>query len=139
MSTDSPLAWAVARVGDRWTLLIVHALLGGPRRFSQLQDDVPDIAPNILSHRLKHLKREGVVVAHAYCVRPPRFAYQLSAAGRELAGALRLLSQWGAARSEDVDDALHHGTCGTALEACWWCSTCERRVDDREGSELRFV
>ncbi|MGH9280206.1 MAG: winged helix-turn-helix transcriptional regulator, partial [Acidimicrobiales bacterium] len=58
----SPLAEAVARVGDRWALLLVHALLDGPRRFNDLQHDLPGIAPNVLTQRLRHLEREGVVV-----------------------------------------------------------------------------
>ena len=47
----SPLADALARVGDRWTLLVVGALMDGPRRFGDLQSDVPGIAPNILIQR----------------------------------------------------------------------------------------
>src|SRR3954462_7614759 len=90
------LAEALARVGDRWTLLGIEALLDGPRRFGDLQDDVPGIAPNILTQRLRHMEREALVVARAYSERPPRFVYELSSAGAELAGALRLLADWGA-------------------------------------------
>ncbi|MCA1690784.1 MAG: winged helix-turn-helix transcriptional regulator [Actinobacteria bacterium] len=43
----SPLAEAVGRVGDRWALLLVHALLSGPRRFNDLQEDLDGIAPNV--------------------------------------------------------------------------------------------
>ena len=45
----SPLADALARVGDRWTLLVVAALLEGPKRFNELQDELDGIAPNVLS------------------------------------------------------------------------------------------
>ena len=91
----SPLAEALARVGDRWTLLVVEALLPGPRRFNDLLGQVPGIAPNILSERLKRLEREALLVARPYSERPPRAAYELTAEGRDLAGALRLLAQWG--------------------------------------------
>jgi DNA-binding HxlR family transcriptional regulator len=132
----SPLEEAVTRVGDRWTLLLVDALLAGPRRFGDVQEDLNGIAPNILSQRLRHLEREGVVVAHAYSRRPPRFVYQLTASGQELAGALRLLAQWGAGagRSDDAEP-LRHPACGTALEARWWCPTCTRVVEDPEDDE----
>jgi DNA-binding HxlR family transcriptional regulator len=50
-SASSPLAAALERVGDRWSLLLVEALLPGPRRFSELSEAVPGIAPNILSDR----------------------------------------------------------------------------------------
>src|SRR5918992_1043421 len=92
----SALDEALARVGDRWTLLVVDALLDGPRRFNELSAAVTGIAPNILTDRLRHLERESLLVAEAYSERPRRFAYELTVRGRELAGALRLLAEWGA-------------------------------------------
>jgi DNA-binding HxlR family transcriptional regulator len=126
---DSPLAEAVARVGDRWSFLRVDALLDGPRRFGDLQEAVTGVAPNVLSNRLKDLAAEGVIVATPYQERPPRFEYDLTAAGRDLAGALRLLAQWGAARSGEPAPFQHH-RCGTALEHQWFCPTCSTSVDD---------
>ncbi|MFL5955872.1 MAG: winged helix-turn-helix transcriptional regulator, partial [Solirubrobacterales bacterium] len=79
-SDPSPLADALARVGDRWTLLVVGALIEGPRRFGDLQEAVPGIAPNILSARLRQLERQALVVATPYQQRPPRFVYEASAA-----------------------------------------------------------
>ena len=95
----SPLAEAAARVGDRWTLLVIEALLTGPLRFGELRERVRGIAPNILAQRLRHLERETLVVATPYSERPRRFAYELTASGRELRGALRLLADWGAQQS----------------------------------------
>ncbi len=127
----TPLEDAVTRVGDRWTLLLVDALLAGPRRFGDLQEDLNGIAPNVLTQRLRHLEREGVVVATPYSQRPPRSVYQLTASGQELAGALRLLAQWGAGAGRHNDaEPLRHPACGTALETRWWCPTCSRVVDD---------
>ena len=137
-TSDSPLDAALTRVGDRWTLLVVDALLGGPRRFNELIEDVRGIAPNVLSQRLKHLEREAMVTARPYSERPPRAAYELTAAGRELAGALRLLAQWGAGAMEQPD-ALRHTTCGTLLEVRWYCPTCARIVDDPNDDELRYA
>lgn len=129
---DSPLERAVARVGDRWTLLVVSALLDGARRFGELQETVGSIAPNVLSQRLKHLEREGVVVAEAYSTRPPRFVYRLTASGLELTGALRLLAQWGAAG--DDGEGVRHPACGTAMEPRWWCPTCQQAVEGDGGT-----
>jgi DNA-binding HxlR family transcriptional regulator len=134
----SPLADALARVGDRWTLLVVGALMDGPRRFGDLQSDVPGIAPNILIQRLRHLEREALVVARPYSERPPRMVYELSAPGRELAGALRLLADWGA-RNSDAAEPARHGACGTPLEVRWFCPTCERTVDEDEADELEYI
>jgi DNA-binding HxlR family transcriptional regulator len=138
MTDPTPLADALARVGDRWTLLVVGALMEGPRRFGDLQEEVPGIAPNILTQRLRHLEREALVVARPYSDRPPRMVYELSAAGRELAGALRLLADWGA-RNSDVAEPARHGACGTPLEVRWFCPTCERTVDEDEADELEYI
>ena len=124
------LQTALARVGDRWTLLVINALLDGPRRFNELQEDLDGIATNVLSQRLKHLERAGVVLARPYSTRPLRHAYELTAAGRELAGALRLLTHWGADHGEGQGPA--HEACGTALEPRWWCPTCDRVVDEHD-------
>ena len=56
----SPLAAALERVGDRWSLLLVEALLPGPRRFDELSEAVTGIAPNILADRLRRLESERV-------------------------------------------------------------------------------
>ncbi|MGH3423046.1 MAG: winged helix-turn-helix transcriptional regulator [Streptosporangiaceae bacterium] len=138
-STASPLAEALARVGDRWTLLVVEALLGGPRRFNDLLGQLPGIAANILSERLKRLEREGLLVARPYSERPPRSAYQLTAEGRELAGALRLLAYWGTGHA-DPAQAPRHPVCGTPVEARWYCPTCDRLVDDEpDHPDLHYV
>src|SRR6266566_4754499 len=112
---SSPLAEALAKVGDRWTLLVVEPLLAGPSRFNDLLGQVPGIAANILSERLKRLEREGLLVARPYSERPPRSAYELTAEGKDLAGALRLLAQWGA-RHADPAEAPRHPACGTPIE-----------------------
>ncbi len=128
----------MASVGDRWTLLLVHALLDGPLRFTELAEAVPGVAPNILTRRLRHLEHEGLVVATPYSRRPLRVTYDLTATGRELAGALALLSEWGARQGGEAA-ARHHAACGTSLEARWWCPTCDRAVVDGEADELRYA
>lgn len=134
------LASALADVGDRWTLLVVDALLSGPRRFNDLQSDVDGIASNVLAKRLAHLEARALVVASAYSVRPPRFVYELTGAGHELAGALRLLRGWGAAHhGGTAGGAPEHADCGATLELRWWCPTCDRAVEEGEPPALRYV
>jgi DNA-binding HxlR family transcriptional regulator len=138
----SALAAALERIGDRWSPRIVEALLPGPLRYGELQARVGGIAPNILADRLRRLEADRLLTATAYEQRPPRFEYRLTAEGRALAGALRLLADWGA-RQADVspghDRSLRHGTCGTALEARWFCPTCGEVVDADATDETRRV
>jgi DNA-binding HxlR family transcriptional regulator len=138
VATPSALDEALARIGDRWTLLIVEALLGGSRRFNELQRDVPGLAPNILSDRLKRLERDGLILGRPYSERPVRLAYELTGDGLGLAGVLRLLVDWGARRSERAE-SLRHPACGTPLEARWYCPTCARMVAEDEAAELRHL
>jgi DNA-binding HxlR family transcriptional regulator len=136
---SSPLAEALSRVGDRWTLLVVEALLPGPRRFNDLLSQIPGIAANILSDRLKRLERDGLLVARPYSQRPPRAAYQLTAEGTELAGALRLLAHWGSRHTTQADPP-RHPACGTPIEVRWYCPTCDQLVDHEPGHpQVHFV
>lgn len=140
----SPLAAALEHVGDRWSLLVVEALLDGPRRYGDLLSDLAGIAPNILAARLRRLGRQRIVVARPYSRRPPRMEYSLTAEGRDLASALRLLADWGARHGGAVvsearglataagttdggparPEPLRHVACGTPLETRWYCPTC---------------
>jgi DNA-binding HxlR family transcriptional regulator len=117
--------------------LLVDALLDGPRRFGELQAAMTGIATNVLTQRLRSLEATRVVVARPYSVRPPRMAYELTSAGRELAGALRLLAQWGADTQTVPTPA--HAACGTPLEVRWWCPTCDRTVEDPGDGPLIFA
>ena len=130
---------ALDRVGDRWSLLLVDALLAGGRRFGELRDELPGLAPNILTERLRRLEREGIVVATPYSTRPPRMEYSLTGDGRDLASALRLLADWGTRRTGG--EPLRHDRCGTPLEARWFCPTCALAVSDAEigAEETRIV
>src|SRR5688500_13166438 len=138
VATQTPLAAALERVGDRWSLLLIEALLEGPRRFGELSEAVAGIAPNILTERLRRLEGERVVRAVPYSERPPRFTYALTDEGPELAGVLRLLADWGSRGSAHAEP-MRHGLCGTPLEARLWCPTCARSLDEPEADGLRFV
>jgi DNA-binding HxlR family transcriptional regulator len=133
----SPLARALDRVGDRWSLLVVEALLDGPRRFGELAEVVTGIAPNILTDRLRRLERAGILRSTPYQERPTRFAYDLTADGRDLASAVRLLADWGSSGG-DVEP-LRHAACGTPLEARWFCPTCTTMVDAADAPEERYL
>jgi DNA-binding HxlR family transcriptional regulator len=111
---------ALSQLGDRWTLLLVAALLDGPRRFGDLQAAVTGIAPNVLSQRLKSLEADGLVVATPYQHRPLRVSYELTARGRELRRPVQGLAGWA-----DASAGPTHPPCGTGLDLVWWCPTCD--------------
>jgi DNA-binding HxlR family transcriptional regulator len=143
-TSPDPLVEAVNQIGDRWSLLVVEALLSGPRRFGELLDEIDGLAPNILSSRLKQLERDRLVTSEPYSERPRRHVYRLTAAGDELAGVVRLLTQWAASRHAastggPSTGGLAHQTCGTPLEAQWFCPTCGAVVEAEQADDLYWV
>ncbi|MGC2191323.1 MAG: helix-turn-helix domain-containing protein [Candidatus Dormiibacterota bacterium] len=124
-SARAGLAAALDRVGDRWALLLVEALLGGPRRFSDLQRDLPAIASNVLTERLRRLELAGVVESQSYSARPPRVEYGLTPAGRGLAAVIEALDRWG---DQDGGPGPPHHRCGTPMELRFYCPTCDELV-----------
>jgi DNA-binding HxlR family transcriptional regulator len=132
------VARVAARLGDRWSLVIIAALLSGPLRYGEMQERVRDIAPNILSARLRKLEDDGIIVSSPYSDRPPRFEYRLTADGEALGDALRLLVGWslGTQGGEPLD-APRHGICGTPLQVRWWCPVCEQAATPADEESVR--
>jgi DNA-binding HxlR family transcriptional regulator/putative sterol carrier protein len=89
------LAYALDRVGERWTLLIIRELATGPRRFTDLLEGLPGISTNLLSERLKELEQEGLLRRRKL---PPPAAsnvYELTALAQALEPTLLELGKWG--------------------------------------------
>ncbi len=91
-----PIAACLNVVGEKWTFLIVRDLLSGPLRFSELQDRLPGISPNLLSARLRTLQLQGVVERRQYRELPPRVEYSLTPKGQALQPVLAAMMEWGA-------------------------------------------
>jgi DNA-binding HxlR family transcriptional regulator len=132
------LAGALERVGDRWSLLVVDALGAGPRRFADLQEDIPGIATNVLSQRLRRLEADRILLAVPYSRRPLRYAYELTATGRALGGAARLLAQWNSDQGWSEEPTPAHEVCGAPMEVRWFCAACDR-IADVEGDDVVWV
>jgi len=92
---------AVELLGKRWTGAVVHALLGGPMRFSELTHVVPQISDRLLSMRLKELEACGIVVRRVYEGAPVRVEYELTSKGRALEPAISALRAWARAWLQD--------------------------------------
>ncbi|MGK5674552.1 winged helix-turn-helix transcriptional regulator [Micromonospora sp. URMC 106] len=84
----------LARVGDKWTVLIITALASGPLRFTALHEQVVGISQRMLSQTLRALTRDGLVTRTAYAEVPPRVEYALTPLGRSLSEAVDGLVRW---------------------------------------------
>jgi DNA-binding HxlR family transcriptional regulator len=88
------------RIGDKWSLLALAHLTGGPLRFGQLLRAMDGISQRMLTVTLRHLERDGLVSRTVYPVIPPRVDYELTGLGQSLADAVLELCDW-AIRSRD--------------------------------------
>src|ERR1700731_1198409 len=84
----------LARVGDKWTVLVVTALGDGPKRFNELRRAVGSISQRMLTLTLRGLERDGLVTRTVFPTIPPRVDYQLPRLGRTLREPLVAVADW---------------------------------------------
>ena len=90
----SPYAKAVAILQEKWSLLIVNALLDGPAGFNELSRKVCGVCPATLSQRLSLLEEAGVVSKTVHSTMPPRTSYVLTPSGDDLRPVVDAMSAW---------------------------------------------
>ena len=95
----------LARVGDKWTVLVVSLLGGGPMRFSELRRAVDGISQKMLTTTLRLLERDGFCTRKVFPTVPPRVEYELTALGRDLLVPVKALADWAIANRERLDAA----------------------------------
>jgi DNA-binding HxlR family transcriptional regulator len=82
-------------VGSKWTVLIVHDLSEGPRRFTELERSCAGISPRTLAERLRWLESEEIVMRRSYPESPPRVEYELTAKGQALLPIVHEMRRFG--------------------------------------------
>ena len=133
-----PVAHALGLVGERWSLLVVLELMHGPKRYTDLVEQLPGIGTNILAARLRDLERGGIVAKRTL---PPPAAsrvYELTEYGLGLRPAIRELALWGA-RSlgpPTAEDELFPGWLANALDTVLAPLAPPGRFEFRVGDEV---
>jgi len=84
----------LARVGDKWTILLLDALGDRRMRFKELHRAIDGISQRMLTVTLRHLEEDGLITRTVYPTIPPRVEYELSERGRSLKQALAPVGQW---------------------------------------------
>ncbi len=95
----------LARISDKWTLLVVRTLGYGPRRFNALRREVGEISQKMMASTLKELEENGFVSRTVTPVTPPQVEYALTDLGREFLYPVQALAAWVAANSSRIDTA----------------------------------
>ena len=95
----------LARVGDKWSILVVMLLGRGPRRFNDIKRQVDGVSQRMLTLTLRGLERDGLVRRTVTPVIPPRVDYELTPLGRSLLEPVRGLGDWAQANLAAIDAA----------------------------------
>ena len=95
----------LARVGDKWTVLVVELLRDGPLRFNELRRRIDGISQRMLTLTLRGLERDGLVTRTVFPTIPPRVQYELTRMGRTLREPLGAIAQWARTHRAGMDEA----------------------------------
>jgi DNA-binding HxlR family transcriptional regulator len=115
-----PTRLVLARIADKWTVMIVLLLSQKRLRFGELKREIPGISQKMLTQTLRALERDGLVVRTVYAEVPPRVEYSLTGLGKTLVGILTQIRDWSETHIEAVlaaQKAFDHKTSDQAASA----------------------
>ena len=104
-SQDCPTRTVLDIVADKWTSLLIVALVPGTKRFQQLKREIGGITQKMLTQTLRSLERNGLVERRAFATVPPRVEYTLTRLGHTLSEWLEALQDWSVAHVEEIQRA----------------------------------
>ncbi len=95
--TRCPLRELLTRLGDKWSILVIHTLAFAPGmrlRFSQLMKAIPGISQRMLTTTVRNLERDGILKRHIFPEIPPRVEYELTPLGKKLLTPVEAFVTW---------------------------------------------
>jgi len=95
----------LARIGEKWSVLIIIMLAEKARRFSELKRAIGGVSQRMLTLSLRGLERDGLVKRTVFPVVPPRVEYELTQLGRSLVVPVSALGEWARAHLSEIDAA----------------------------------
>ena len=95
----------LARIGDKWTLLVVKLLASGPMRFNEMRRTIGSISQRMLTLTLRGLERDGLVTRTVFPTIPPRVEYELTRLGRTLRVPVIALAEWARKNLPTMEEA----------------------------------
>ena len=107
LSKNCPSNSVLEMVAGKWQVMILYALLGGKRRYSELQHTVEGISQKMLTQTLRELERNGLVKRTSYPVVPPHTEYELTELGASLEDIIFHLGGWAEENIRAVFEARH--------------------------------
>jgi DNA-binding HxlR family transcriptional regulator len=95
----------LARVGDKWTILVVGVLGDGAKRFNEIRRGLGSISQRMLTLTLRGLERDGLVTRTVFPTIPPRVVYELTKLGRSLLEPVNAIGLWARQNRPAIQDA----------------------------------
>lgn len=102
-----PVREVLARVGDKWSILVIMLLSERPWRFNELKRSVEGLSQRMLTLTLRNLERDGLVTRTVYPTVPPSVEYALTPMGRSLTGPVSALGHWAQNNTLRIEEARH--------------------------------
>ncbi|MET0162682.1 MAG: helix-turn-helix domain-containing protein [Microbacteriaceae bacterium] len=93
----------LARVGDKWSMLLIATLRADTLRFSALQRRIPGISQRMLTLTLRHLERDGLITRTVHAEVPPRVEYALTPTGATLIEPAEALAAWAVEHHVEIE------------------------------------
>jgi DNA-binding HxlR family transcriptional regulator len=90
-----PAELTLAMIGGRWKIPLIWRLLGGKKRFSDLQRDLPEITQKMLTQQLREMEQDGLIHREVYPQVPPKVEYSLTPLGESLQPVVEVIVNWG--------------------------------------------
>jgi DNA-binding HxlR family transcriptional regulator len=94
---------ALGLIDGKWKIVILYKLLGGTLRFNELRRLIPAVTQRMLTHQLRELEADDLIVRKIYPQVPPKVEYSLSARGRSLEPVIMALKNWGDTNLSSVE------------------------------------
>ena len=126
------IAQSLNMIGDRWTLLIIHAVKTGKQTYKELQETLVNIPTNLLSSRLKSLCEDDLLKSELYQEHPPRYRYTLTAKSEDLEDVFNAILIWGDQHLDTSYKCLKHKDCDGKIEIAYVCSSCHQILDKKD-------
>lgn len=104
-SSCRPVTDILARIGDKWSVMIVMLLAPGPRRFNEMRRAINGISQRMLTLTLRGLERDGLVTRTVFPTIPPRVDYELTELGQSLRKPIEALGEWAFRNRPEVEAA----------------------------------
>jgi len=99
---NCPIRLVLDRISDKWTVLVIGALMEDTKRFGILRKDIGGISQKMLTQTLRGMERDGLIHRKAYAVIPPKVEYSLTKLGKSLIRILLDIQGWSEENSDSI-------------------------------------